>query len=129
MISFNDILKFLVKKNSQITNLKFQLARINGSNIKTNDNKIHHFSITKLGKRRKRQMSDPIETITIRAQQDFDIDGGLNPIQIEIKDNNIIHLLQKYKNVAYKITPLGLLFPASFKNNTSQVFILGKNLS
>ena len=74
-------------------------------------------------------MSDPIETIIIRVQQDFDIDGGLNPIQIEIKDNNIIHLLQKYKNVAYKITPLGLLFPASFKNNTSQVFILGKNLS
>ena len=67
MISFNDILKFLVKKISQITNLKFQLARINGSNIKTNDNKIHHFSITKFGKRRKRQMSDPIETITIRA--------------------------------------------------------------
>ena len=129
MISFNDILKFLVKKISQITNLKFQLARINGSNIKTNDNKIHHFSITKLGKRKKRQMSDPIETIIIRAQQDFDIDGGLNPIQIEIKDDNIINLLQKYKNVAYKITPLGLLFPASFKNNTSQVFILEKHVS
>ena len=129
MISFNDILKFLVKKISQITNLKFQLARINGSNIKTNDNKIHHFSITKLGKRKKRQMSDPIETIIIRVQQDFDIDGGLNPIQIEIKDDNIINLLQKYKNVAYKITPLGLLFPASFKNNTSQVFILEKHVS
>ena len=74
-------------------------------------------------------MSDPIETIIIRAQQDFDIDGGLNPIQIEIKDDNLLNLLQKYKNVAYKITPLGLLFPASFKNDTSQVFTLGKNPS
>ena len=41
-------------------------------------------------------MSEPIETIISRAQQDFDVDGGLNPIQIEIKDDNIINLLKKY---------------------------------
>ena len=70
-------------------------------------------------------MSEPIETIIIRAQQD----GGLNPIQVEIKNNNIINLLKKYKNVVYKITPVGLLFPASLTNDTTQVFVLGKNLS
>ena len=129
LISFSNVLKFLVEKNSQISNLKFQLAQINGSNVKTTDNKIHHFSITKLGKKRKRQMSEPIETIIIRAQQDFDVDGGLNPIQVEIKDDNIINLLKKYKNVVYKITPIGLLFPASLTNDTTQVFVLGKNLS
>ena len=74
-------------------------------------------------------MSELIQTIIIRAQQDFDVDGGLNPIQIEIKDNNITNLLKKYKNVIYKITPLGLLFPTSIKNNTDQIFILAKNLS
>ena len=74
-------------------------------------------------------MSEPIETIIIRAQQDFDVDGGLNPIQVEIKDDNIINLLKKCKNVIYKITPLGLLFPASLTNDTTQVFVLGKNLS
>ena len=74
-------------------------------------------------------MSEPIETIIIRAQQDFDVDGGLNPIQVEIKDDNIINLLKKYKNVVYKITPIGLLFPASLTNDTTQVFVLGKNLS
>ena len=74
-------------------------------------------------------MSEPIETIIIRAQQDFDVDGGLNPIQIEINDDNIINLLKRYKNVVYKITPIGLLFPASLTNDTTQVFILGKNLS
>ena len=98
LISFSNVLKFLVEKNSQISNLKFQLAQINGSNVKTTDNKIHHFSITKLGKKRKRQMSEPIETIIIRAQQDFDVDRGLNPIQFEIKDNNLINSLKKYKN-------------------------------
>ena len=74
-------------------------------------------------------MSEPIETIIIRAQQDFDVDGGLNPIQIEIKDDNITNLLKKYKNVVYKITPLGLLFPASITNNADQIFISANNLS
>ena len=74
-------------------------------------------------------MSEPIEMIIIRAQQYFDVDDGLNPIQVEIKDDNIIYLLKKYKNVVYKITPVGLLFLASLTNDTTQVFVLGKNLS
>ena len=36
-------------------------------------------------------MSQPIETVIIRAQQNFDVVGGLNPIQIEIKDDRIIN--------------------------------------
>ena len=103
--------------------------QIDGSNLKTTDNKIHHFSIIKIGEKRKRQMAEPVETTIIRAQQDFDVDGGLNPIQIEIKDDNITNLLKKYKNVVYKITPLGLLFPVSVTNSTEQIFNLGKNLS
>ena len=74
-------------------------------------------------------MQEPIETIIIRAQQNFDIDGGLNPIEIEIKDDRMSNLLKIYKNVVYKITPLGILFPASITNDTNQIFILGKNLS
>ena len=129
LINSNDLLKFFIEKNSLKSNLKFQLAQINGSEVKTSDNKIHHFSITKLGKKRKKYMQEPIETIIIRAQQNCDIDGGLNPIEIEIKDDRITNLLKKYKNVVYKITPLGILFPASITNDTTQIFILGKNLS
>ena len=74
-------------------------------------------------------MQEPKETIIVRAQQNFDIDGGLNPIEIEIKDDRITNLLKKYKNVVYKITSLGILFPATITNDTTQIFILGKNLS
>ena len=74
-------------------------------------------------------MPEPIETIKIRAQQNFDIDGGLNPIEIEIKDDRITNILKKYKNATYKIIPLGLLFRASITNDTSQIFVLGKNLN
>ena len=63
--------------------------------------------------------STPIDTVTITAQQDFDDVGGLNPIQVEITDSRTINMLTKYKNSAYKITPLGLLFPASITYDTN----------
>ena len=40
-------------------------------------------------------MSELIETIIIRAQQDFDVVGGLNPIQIEIKDDRVTNILKQ----------------------------------
>ena len=42
-------------------------------------------------------MAEPIETIIIRAQQDFDIVGGLDPIQIEIENDRIINTLKNTK--------------------------------
>ena len=74
-------------------------------------------------------MSESAETIIIRAQQNFDVVGRLNPIQIEIEDDIIINILKRYKNVVYKITPLGLLFPATVTNDTNQIFITAKELS
>ena len=67
---------------------------INGSEVKTSDNKIHYFSLTKLGKKRKRNMQEPKETIIVRAEQNFDIDGGLNPTEFEIKVDRITNLLK-----------------------------------
>ena len=122
MISSSDFLRFLVEKKSLKENLKLQLAHIDGSEVKTSDKKIHDFPITKLGKRRKIIMAELIEIIVIRAQQDFDIVGGLNPIQIEIENDRIINTLKKHKNVIYKITHLGLLFLARVTNDTKPNF-------
>ena len=72
-----------------------QVAHVNGSDVKTNNKKIHDFSITKLGKRRKNMQPEPVETVIVRAQQDFDVIGGLNPIQIQISDDTVLNLLQK----------------------------------
>ena len=74
-------------------------------------------------------MAEPIETVIIRAQQNFEVVGGLNPIEITISDERIINILKKYKNVVYKIIPLGLLFPATIKNDTEEIFVLAKNLN
>ena len=97
--------------------------------MKTADQKIHHFSITRLGKRQKNMLSTPTNTIISRAQQDFDNVGGLNPIQVQIKDSRIINQLTKYKKLAYKITPLGLPFPASITNNTNHLIIISTKIS
>ena len=40
-------------------------------------------------------MSQLIEIITVRVRQNFDVVGGLNPVQIEIEDDK--HLKKKQK--------------------------------
>ena len=108
---------------------KINSLKVDGSEVVNSDKKVHHFSITKLGKRKKGIMSEPIESVIIRVQQNFDVVGGLNPIQIEINDDTVIDILKKCTNVVYKVIPLGLLFPASIKNDTRQIFVLAKTLN
>ena len=68
-------------------------------------------------------MEQAIETVIICSQQSFEIAGVLNPVQIEIEDDRILNMLKRYKNVVYRLTSLGLFFPASTKNDTEQIFI------
>ena len=92
MITTSNFLKFFIEKNKVLKdNLKLHLAYVNGSKVETTDEKIHNCSITKLGKRKKIMKPEPIDTLIIRAQQDFDIDGGLNPVQIQIRDDTILN--------------------------------------
>ena len=106
--------------------MKFQVAHIDGKNPKIKDKKIHNFSMTRLGKKRKLDMSQTVETVIVRAQQNFSVVGGLNPVQIEIEDDRIINILRIYKNLINKVTPLGLLFPASPKMIQNKYLSPGK---
>ena len=74
-------------------------------------------------------MTEPIETVIIHAQQNFEIAGGLNPVQIENEDDRVLNILIKHKSAAYKLTPLRMLFPLSIKNDTEQIFINCTELS
>ena len=74
-------------------------------------------------------MAEPIQAMVVHTQQSFEVVGGLNPIQAELEDDRILNALKRYKNVMYKVTPLGLLFPASIKNDTKQIFITRKELN
>ena len=59
--------------------------------------KIRNLSLTRIGRKRKLPKQEPIETIIIRAQQNFQIVGGLNPVQIKIEDLRIINALKNIK--------------------------------
>ena len=74
-------------------------------------------------------MAEPTEMVIIRAQQNFEIAGVLNLLRIEIEDDRVLYIFKKYKNVLYRLTPLGILIPASVKNNTDQIFLTSRELN
>ena len=75
-------------------------------------------------------MQKPAESVIICAQQNFDVDGELNPEKrIELEDDRIINILKKHKNARYKLAPLVFLFPASVINNTEQIIITCRELN
>ena len=75
------------------------------------------------------RMTEPIESVIICALKNFKIAGGLNPVKMETEDDRVLNILKRYKNVVYRLTLLGLLFPASVKNDTEKIFITCRELN
>ena len=119
IISPENSLKFFIEKDTTKNSVDFQLRSISGKLPEIWDKKIYNFSLTQIGSKRKKQMAEPTESVIIRGQQKFELNGILNPVEIEINDNSILNILKKYRNVYYKVTPLGILFPASIKIDTN----------
>ena len=129
IISPENLLKFLVNRDTIRNNLSFQLTSISGTVPTLKDKKIHDLSLTRLGRKRKLKMQEPIETVIIHAQQSFEVAGVVNPVQIELEDDRVLNLLKKHKNVASKLKSLGILFPASLRNDIRQIFITCRELN
>ena len=72
---------------------------------------------------------EPVDTLIIRSQQDFELHDQLNPIKIKIDDDQINNALKKYKGATYHFTPVGLLFHSSVTNDTSQIFVTCRKLN
>ena len=70
---------------------------ISGAVPALKDKKIRDLSLTRLGRKRKLPMQEPIETVIMRAQQNFEVAGGVNPVQIELEDDRLLNLLKKKK--------------------------------
>ena len=54
--------------------------------------KKYTFFEIKTWQKKKTNMSELIEKIIVRAQQNFDVVGGINPIQIEIEDDRVLNI-------------------------------------
>ena len=129
IISFNNPLKFFVSNDTVKNSLDFKLTKINGSLPQIRDKKFHNFSFTEIGTKRKKQVNEPIETVIVRGQQKFYLHNTLNPIEIKINDDKILKMLKKHKNVYYRLTPIGILFPSSVTNDTKQIFFTCRELN
>ena len=62
---------------------------------------MYNFFLTQIGEKRERQIAEPIEAVIIRGQQKFEIENGLNPVEVEINDDRILNILkiQNKKNI------------------------------
>ena len=92
IVSPEEYLKFFVDKDKNKNSLSFQLTDISGKISKLKDKKVHNFSLTRIGQKRKRKMTEPIETAITCAQQSFEIAGGLNTVQIELEDDRVLNI-------------------------------------
>ena len=72
---------------------------------------------------------EPIDTLIVRGQQDFELHDQLNPFEIKTTDDTFIIRLKKYKRGTNKFTPVGLLFPATIQNDTNQIFVTCRELN
>ena len=97
IVSPQEYLKFFLDKDKNKNSLSFQLNDISGKIPKLQDKKVHNFSLTRTGQKRKRKMTEPIETVIICAQQSFEIAGGLNLVQIEIEDVRVLNIFKNIK--------------------------------
>ena len=93
----------MVNKNTNKNSLTFQLTSISAKLPTLKDKKIHNVSLKIIVRKRKISMPEPSETIIIRAQQNFKIVGGLNPIQIEIEGDRVVNMLKKHKKCHVQI--------------------------
>ena len=76
-----------------------------------------------------RSICGGVPTLKDSAQQNFEVVGGLNPVQIETEDDRVLNMLKKHKYVIFKLIPIGILFPASIQNDKRQVFITCRELN
>lgn len=72
---------------------------------------------------------DPLETLMIKGQQNFELHDQINPIQTTTDDDRIVNTLKKDTGIYHKFTPIGTMFPASVNNNTEQIFVTCRELN
>ena len=94
IISPDNFLRFYVEKDTARDSVSFQLMGVSGKIPKLKGKKIY-LSLTRIGQKRKWQMAEPNETVIIHAQQNFQIAGGLNPVQIETEDDRVLNMLRR----------------------------------
>ena len=78
IISATNQKRFFIKKSTEKSELSVQIAKVSGKKTETMNQKVHHFKLTKIWKKRKVRMTT-IDFISIRGQQNFEDDAEKTP--------------------------------------------------
>ena len=115
LISSKNTQKFYTEKNTIRDRLGFELKHLSGTDLETDDNKLYEILFTRLSKSKKSM--NILDFLIIRGQQVFEEGRDINPIEINIEDNRLRNLFEKYKDnkVRFKLTEL--LIASSVVNN------------
>ena len=130
LVTARNKLKFNMKQNTTLSKLDFGISPVIASQqikFKQKKNKNLLIISTPL-KTKKRKMKEVVETILIKALQNFDKYTVLNPLDIDIRSNYMTEKINNYKGYVYEILIRNLLFSASITNDTQQIFIVCYNL-
>ena len=95
MISPENAQSFFIERNTKKEQLDLQIAKISCEKADTPDKKDNQILISRLGRKRKKQMS-VLDFVIIRGQQLFDEEKVINPIDIRVDNNRIQNMFDKY---------------------------------
>ena len=129
-----DKMKFDVKKNKQISYFDFNLSPTCASEtieyIKKEINNIMIITTEKLSRLgQKRKMKEVLDTILVKALQNYNNYTVLNPLEIDLRSNYLSKKIYKYKGFTFKVIIRNLLFSSSVTNDTQNVFATCQNLN
>ena len=131
IVKSNKALKFNVKNLTYKDKIVLQVEDIcEKKKIKTYDNKVKHITIVCVDvDKDKTEMNTIIDAINITGLESFSNYTRLNPISITFNNNELIRYLTYSKRCKYRFIPRGLLFSASFTNDTQVIHLICDGLS
>ena len=109
LISPENAQSFVIERSTKKEQLELQIVKRSGEKADTTDEKVHEILISRLGRKRKKQMS-VLDFVIIRNQQGFDEEKAINPIEIKVENNRIQNMFDKYSRNKVRFALEGILF-------------------
>ena len=127
-------LKFDFKKNSEISYFEFNISpTIANKKIKFKKRQINNLMIVSTDKLtmigHKRKLSDIVETLLIKALQNYDKYMILNPLEVNLHSNYLTQKINEYKGFIYQVILKNVLFSTAIANDTQKILITCQNLN
>ena len=83
--------------------------------------------LSKVGQKRK--MTEIVETLLVKALQNYDSYTVLNPLEVNLRSNYLNQKINEYKGFTFEVIHRNLLFSSSITNDTQNIFVTCQNLN